>query len=93
MLRTIYTTFLAAILTAGCGSHERFTHVDSQNPYVMFDQKTAQSCWSGPPQELGASASGEFADGELTPEESTELQGRDTRPTNPPHLPFCKDLQ
>jgi hypothetical protein len=87
---------LAPLLLAGCtrrAPEERFTHTDSQNPYIMFDQKTAQSCWAGPPEAPASSASGEFGEGELTPEESAELQGSDSRPTNPPHLPFCKDLK
>jgi hypothetical protein len=67
--------------------------VDGQNPFVMFDQKTAQSCWAGPAQS-NAPASGEFGEGELTPEEAAELQeGEDPRVANPPHLPFCKDLK
>lgn len=80
-------------LLAGCGSRPRFTHVDAQNPYIMFDQKTSQSCWAGP-AESTAPAMGEFGEGELTPEESAELQGgQDPRMANPAHLPFCKDLK
>jgi hypothetical protein len=83
-------------LPSGCGSHQRFTHVDKQNPYIMFDQKTAQSCWAGPaegPAERSANTlSGEFGDGELTPAEAGEL-GLNSSPANPPHLPFCNDLK
>ncbi len=83
---------ILALVSAGCRPRERFTHVDPQNPYIMFDQKTAQSCWAGP-TESTSPATGEFAEGELTPEESAELQeGQDPRTANPPHLPFCKDL-
>lgn len=83
-----------ALLAAGCRPRERFTRVDPQNPYIMFDQQTAQSCWSGPASS-SASAGGEFAQGELTPEEAAELQEGETDPrlANPAHLPFCKDLQ
>src|ERR1700730_18224860 len=81
-----WIVFLAPFLFAGC-SRERFTHVDNQNPYIMFDRKTAQSCWAGPPENVRSPASGEFGEGELTPEESAELQGLDTRPTNTPHRP------
>jgi len=60
----------------------------------MFDQQTAQSCWAGP-ADSSAPASGEFAEGELTPEEAAELQEGETDPrvANPAHLPFCKDLK
>jgi hypothetical protein len=91
------TIVLAPLLLTGCARRapaERFTHSDAQNPFIMFDQKTAQSCWSGPAQAPASTqASGEFGEGELTPEESAELQGTDARPTNPAHLPFCKDLK
>jgi hypothetical protein len=91
------TIVLAPLLLAGCARRapaERFTHTDPQNPYIMFDQKTAQSCWAGPSQARASSpATGEFGEGELTPEESADLQGTDARPTNPAHLPFCKDLK
>ena len=82
-----------ALLGSGCRPRERFTRVDPQNPYIMFDQQTAQSCWSGPASSA-APASGEFAAGELTPEEAAELQEGETNPrlANPAHLPFCKDL-
>ena len=45
------TIALAPFLLASCARRapaERFTHTDPQNPYIMFDQKTAQSCWAGP---------------------------------------------
>lgn len=85
--------FVAALVCASCHPRERFTHVDGQNPFVMFDQKTAQSCWAGPADST-TPARGEFGEGELTPEEAAELQeGEDPRIANPPHLPFCKDLK
>jgi hypothetical protein len=90
------TIALVPLLLAGCARRspaERFTHTDPQNPYIMFDQKTAQSCWAGPAQASARPASGEFGEGELTPEESAELRGTDPRPTNPAQLPFCADLK
>jgi hypothetical protein len=82
-----------AVISAGCRPRDRFTHVDAQNPFVMFDNQTGQSCWSGP-AEFTAQAMGEFGEGELTPEESAELQSdRDLRTANPAHQPFCKDLK
>ena len=92
MCQPKYIALTLVLLCAGCRPYDRFTHVDAQNPYIMFDQKTAQSCWAGP-AESTAPANGEFGEGELTPEESAELQGgADPRTANPPHLPFCKDL-
>jgi hypothetical protein len=34
-----------------CEGHERFTHIGTTNiaTFVMFDHKTAQACWAGPP--------------------------------------------
>lgn len=92
--RRIPVILLLALLGAGCRPRERFTHVDAQNPYIMFDRQTAQSCWAGPANST-APASGEFAEGELTPEEAAELQEGETDPrrANPAHLPFCKHLQ
>jgi hypothetical protein len=92
-LAILHVTFSVALFSSGCRPRERFTHVDSQNPYIMFDQQTAQSCWAGPAQST-TPASGEFGEGELTPEEAAELQeGEDPRVANPPHLPFCKNLK
>ena len=89
----ISIALILALVCAGCRPRERFTHVDGENPFVMFDQKTAQSCWAGP-AESATRASGEFGEGELTPEEAAELEeGEDPRVANPPHLPFCKDLK
>lgn len=87
-----YLCVIVVLVCVACGPRQRFTHIDSQNPFIMFDQKTAQSCWAGPAKST-APATGEFGEGELTPEESAELQGgQDPRTANPPHLPFCKDL-
>jgi hypothetical protein len=91
-------------LFVGCSSNQRFTHVDNQNTYIMFDQKTAQSCWAGPEQKLAEKSeeksanipSGEFGEGELTPDEANELGLKakgDPATANPAHLPFCKDLK
>lgn len=93
-VRQTFIVVLLVLSCAGCRPRERFTHVDAQNPYIMFDQQTAQSCWEGP-ADSSAPASGEFAEGELTPEEAAELQEGETDPrvANPAHLPFCKDLK
>lgn len=88
-----FTVVILALFGAGCHTRERFTHVDAQNPYIMFDQQTAQSCWAGP-ADSNTAASGEFDPGELTPEEAAELEeGENPRVANPEHLPFCKDLK
>jgi hypothetical protein len=63
---------------------QRFTLVNGNNPYIMFDNRTAQACWSGAPITP-------------TPEEHTsESFGRivgSARVKNPNDLPFCKDLK
>ena len=88
------TLLIVPLLLAGCGSRQRFTHVDNQNPYIMFDQKTAQSCWAGPADKPRDVSGGEF-DG-LTPQEAIDF-GLESpgvaKAANPPHLPFCKDLK
>jgi hypothetical protein len=102
-LRKSALLFLLPLLV-GCSSNQRFTHVDNQSTYIMFDQKTAQSCWAGPEQNPAEKPrqkpadipSREFGEGELTPDEANELglesQG-EAATANPPHLPFCKDLK
>lgn len=70
----------------------RFTHVSS-DPYVMFDTRTAQSCWSGPEDHMvdafNAMAAQEAAGQEYDPTK--------TPPHPLPHLSanglvYCKDL-
>ena len=101
--RKLPLLFLLPLLV-GCSSNQRFTHVGNQNTYIMFDQKTAQSCWAGPEQKPAEKSeeksanipSGEFGEGELTPDEASELGLKskgDPATANPPHLPFCKDLK
>ena len=74
---------LSAYLAFALYQKPRFTQVSGSNPYVMFDQKTAQACWSGPasvPQD-------KFVAG---------LQSRPDAfwsPTNSANIPFCKDLK
>jgi hypothetical protein len=49
-VQAMWALFLVlAGLVAGCSSQSslRFTHT-SPNQYIMFDNKTAQACWSGP---------------------------------------------
>jgi hypothetical protein len=63
----------------------RFEHI-GENPYTMFDQKTAQACWSGPVSDPFAEYGGNSLE---TPEKSGS--GGDS--TSPRHLPLCKDLK
>ena len=56
-------------------SEQRFIHVGAT--YIMFDEKTAQACWSGPP-------------GKFTIESP---EGKQAQLTNEANLPFCKDLR
>jgi hypothetical protein len=58
---------------------ERFTHIGTTNigTYVMFDNKTAQACWAGPP-------------GSYTIESP---DGKQQQKTNGANIPFCKDLK
>jgi hypothetical protein len=56
----------------------RFTPTKSTNPYIMFDTKTAQSCWSGP------------ANGTSDTSNPSNLFAQFD---DPEKLPFCKDLR
>lgn len=75
-------TILSAILGFLLFGQPRFTHVGGPNDlYIMFDQRTAQACWSGGPK---------------APEPlSSPPPGfiEDQIPTNRANLPFCKDLK
>src|SRR5277367_1868713 len=88
--RFLFLIAVAAEL-GGCRSHERFSHVDSQNPFVMFDQKTAQSCWAGPasePPSVSTGVSGEINEDEVTPDEAVAFGLKvpgDPKTANPPH--------
>jgi|SRR6185312_4636346 len=71
----------------------RFIETRGDNPYIMFDNKTAQTCWAGTSDDPLAAYGGK----EITPQPNSDawskaaaaLQAR----SNPPHLPFCKDLK
>ncbi|HVB56900.1 MAG TPA: hypothetical protein VNE63_10775 [Candidatus Acidoferrales bacterium] len=85
---------LVPLLLAGCQPRQRFTHVGNQNPYIMFDQKTARNCWAGPPSKPPDIASGEL--GNITPQEAVDFgleSPAAAAKANPASLPFCKDLK
>src|SRR5579872_6298748 len=68
----------------------RFAQTNGKNPYIMFDNKTAQTCWSGAPQFPWSSYP---AVGQTAPKDGWEkLTAAAEATNNPPHLPFCKDL-
>ena len=80
------TTILLALMLY---QRPRFTSTNGRSPYVMFDTRTAQACWSGPPD----------APAPRTPEPLGK-NGFDwnklpvvEQDKNPPNLPFCKDLK
>jgi hypothetical protein len=66
---------------------QRFVSMSKDNSYIMFDNRTAQACWSGPPikptQEEGTSIFEKYG---LKP----DVVGS---PKGPNDLPFCKDLK
>jgi hypothetical protein len=73
---------ILAVLSAGLAvalfQRPRFETTKSQNPYIMFDNKTAQACWSGPP----------------SPNPPTLPRGFDfDKDYNSANIPFCKDLK
>jgi hypothetical protein len=68
-------------------SQSRFTTTQSTNPYIMFDKKTAQACWSGPPAKIDLSA------GVVSKDPYKLYDGFWDPATNSANLPFCKDLK
>jgi hypothetical protein len=42
----------STVLAFALYKRPRFEGTKGQNPYIMFDTKTAQACWSGPPNAL-----------------------------------------
>ena len=50
-IAVILETALCAWLWLRLDSRQRFTHIGttSLGTYIMFDHKTAQACWAGPP--------------------------------------------
>ncbi len=70
----------------------RFVATDT-SPYVMFDRKTAQACWTGPP--LENAPTDPFVEGlEKKPHDSWDEAAHQIAATaNSAHLPFCKNLK
>jgi hypothetical protein len=65
-----------------CESRQRFTYIGTTAlgnyvMYVMFDSKTAQACWAGPPG----------------PYTIVSPDGKHVKETNGANIPFCKDLK
>jgi hypothetical protein len=80
---------VSAYLSFALYQKPRFTQVSGSNPYIMFDQKTAQACWIGP-----ASAPGDpykQYGGSVTPNDLAK--GFVLDETNSANLPFCKNLK
>ena len=79
----------------------RFVPVNGNDPYIMFDTRTAQACWSGPPDvptDVDATDPSEKYRRPPSPQACAddpfkEFGGRMLGcPKNPHNLPFCKDL-
>jgi hypothetical protein len=74
-----YTVVLARKESSPAESRQRFTHIwtAALGTYIMFDNKTAQACWAGPP--------GRYTLG--------SPDGKQRQETNDMNIPFCKDLK
>jgi len=70
----------------------RFTETKGDNPYIMFDSKTAQTCWAGKSDDAWDKLAAQ-AEAPSTPAPATLPRDFFNHPTNPLHLPFCKDLK
>lgn len=91
-------------LASTLSERSRFVQTKGGNPYIMFDNKTAQSCWAGPGAKRVFSAtpsSGDlpagffFRDGPQAEEDCSNSQDTVEQALchNPEHLPFCKNLK
>ncbi len=77
---TFYTVVLSRKEPSLAENHQRFTHTEAtsiRGTFIMFDNKTAQACWAGPP-------------GPYTIESP---DGKQRQETNGANIPFCKDLK
>ena len=65
----------------------RFTPTNGGSPYIMFDNKTVQACWSGPPSDPPEPArkGDNPLDNVFGPSEGST--------NNPPRLLFCNNLK
>jgi len=70
----------------------RFTETKGDNPYVMFDNKTAQTCWSGPAK-FAWSDYPESGQQPAPPTLPADFFKNKTKATNQANLPFCKELK
>jgi hypothetical protein len=79
VILTIVIAFYTFVLARGAESHQRLTHIGTTalGTYIMFDNKTAQACWAGPP--------GQYTIG--------SPDGKQRQETNGMNIPFCKDLK
>jgi hypothetical protein len=80
LILTIVIAYYTVVLSRSAESHQRFTHTEAtsiRGTFIMFDNKTAQACWAGPPG--------------LYTIESPD--GKQRQETNGANIPFCKDLK
>lgn len=98
----IALSVVSALLAVLCGilafllyNQSRFIASKSSNPYIMFDTKTAQACWSGPANNSTTkSSTSDDTDpvaafrASPTPNAFDELLA-----TNAANIPFCKNLK
>jgi hypothetical protein len=81
---------LCGVLAFKLSNRTRFSPMSDRALYYMFDQKTAQACWAGPPSEVKI----ELPKG-TQPSSDPFLKGlsKAELPTNNyAGIPFCKDL-
>jgi hypothetical protein len=90
---------LCAILAFLLYGKPRFITSNSSNPYIMFDTKTAQACWSGPSNN-GTVASNErgkdpFLAAIGAPDSSDPFAAFKAlnATANSAGIPFCKSLK
>lgn len=101
-LHTVLIVLCAALATTSIWlalvlhRQDRFVSTNGASPFIMFDRKTAQACWSGAETDPFA-AYGGHADPLTTGlkgwQQAAQDNGVAVSTANPPKIPFCKDLK
>jgi hypothetical protein len=91
----VMLAILSGVLAYKLSSQPRFIVLSDKALYHMFDQKTAQACWAGPPSKYTIEPPPSAGYTVKPPSEDPFLKGLSKAPlptNNDGGIPFCKDL-
>ncbi len=84
-------TVISITLAITLYRRQRFIPVNGNNPYIMFDNRTAQACWSGPPvKPTTEEHTSAFEQLGIKPNVDRSFKGPNMGSND---LPYCKDLR